>query len=93
VASKFILNSHFKVFEVNHSRHSTMHKVMPLGTKPNLFQVVIALKCSKISAGLDCILLSSSREVKHTFLYPQTPSVYLIGNDCHGNGWVKNNTV
>lgn len=88
-----VILSHFKVFEVNHSRHSIVHTVMSLGTKPNLFQVAIALKCSKISAGLDCILLSSNREIKHTFLYPQMPSVYLIGNDCHGNGRVKNNTV
>lgn len=89
MAKKFILNSHFKVFEVNRSRHSTMHTIMSLGTKPNLFQVVIASKCSKISAGFDRILLTSNWEVKHTFLYPQMHSFYLVGNSCHSNGWVQ----
>jgi hypothetical protein len=67
------------VFEVNHGRHTTVHTTKSSGIKPDLFQVVIALKCSKKSTGFDHILLSSNREVKHTFLYPQMLSFYLVG--------------
>jgi len=45
VAQKVIPDSRYKVFEVNHSRHTTMHTTKSLGTEPDLFQVVIALKC------------------------------------------------
>jgi len=90
VAQKVILDSRFKVFEVNHSRHTTMHATKSLGTKPGLFKVVIALKCfkKKKSTGIYHILPSSDREVKHTLLYPQMHLFYLSGNN-HENGWVQ----
>ena len=47
MAQKIILDSHFKVFEVNHSRHTTKHTTKSLGTKSDMFQVVIAVKCLK----------------------------------------------
>lgn len=88
MAQKVILDKRFKVFEVNYSKHTTVHTTESSGTKPDLFQVAIALKCSKISVGIDHTLLSSNQEVEHTFLYPQMHSFYLIGNSCHGSGWV-----
>lgn len=80
------------VCEVN-CTHTTMPTAKSLGSKPDLIEVLITLKSSKNSANIAHILLSSNQEVKHTFLYPQIYSFYLIWNRCHGSGKVLKNTL